>query len=372
MSTKKDEVKTTTGTANPTGSTVDYKSYPNTGWGGTSDFAKYGIDYSQEQRDAIANIFKDQAAAAYSTAQNQFSNSMAQQQATLSDTIRRSQAQAVATGASRGMQAANELSSMLGLQQAAAQEASAMQGTYAEALANASKSAYDVQNAANQVGMQGYVADSASNAQMYAAGVEDPYRVFQVAADLKASGQTQAADALLGSYYKGMGYTTDEANAFVAQSNLDNTPVLDSKGNEITGTTKWTPGNDGVIEGKHANDNSAHDANYKDLRNGKEESFQYTFNGVKYELRCSGPKIDSASNPSLTRVLNTLSGASSTSYGEIVYYNGKPYLNAGKGIWREITNTGDLVFGGENYGDFIKALKEQEPSEQEPSKQETK
>ena len=205
MSTKKDEVKTTTGTANPTGSTVDYKNYSSTGWGGTADLAKYGIDYSQEQRDAIANIFRDQATAAYQTAQNDFSNTMATQQASLADTIRRSQSQAVATGASRGMQAANELSSMLGLQQTAAQEASKMQGTYAEALANAQKNAYDVQNAANQVGAQMYAADSASEAQKYVANMEDPYRVLQVMSDLRASGQGAAADMLLQSFLASSG-----------------------------------------------------------------------------------------------------------------------------------------------------------------------
>ena len=360
---KNDELKTKTQTG--VGGTVQpdpysgYKDYLNTGWKGPQDYSKYGIDFSQEQRDKIAQIFSDQATAAYGTAQNDFSNTMASTQSSLADTIRRSQAQAVATGASRGMQAANELSSMLGLQQTAAQEASKMQGTYAEALANAQKNAYDVQNAANQVGMQGYVADSASNAQMYAAGVDDPYRVFSVAADLRANGQTQAADALLGSYYKGMGYTTEEANAIVGQSNLDNAPVLDSKGNQITGAVEWTPGNDGVIKGTHFNAGFADDANYGDLRNGKAESFKYAFDGKTYSLKCSGPNIDITSNPSLTKALNTISGASNTSYGEIVYYGGKPYINAGKGVWREITNTGDLAYG-HSYGEFTRALSKQE------------
>ena len=355
MSTKKDEVKTTTGTANPTGSTVDYKNYSSTGWGGTADLAKYGIDYSQEQRDAIANIFRDQATAAYGTAQNQFSNSMAQQQATLSDTIRRSQAQAVATGASRGMQAANELSSMLGLQQAAAQETSAMQGTYAEALANAQKNAYDVQNAANQVAMQGYVADSASNAQMYVANMEDPYRVFSVAAELKAAGQTQAADAILQSYYKGMGYTADEAAGMITQSNLDSIQVTDSKGNPIEGVTEWSPGNDGLVSGKAIKDyGSAAEANYKDLANGKSEDFEYKLDGISYRLRANGDTVTVESNPTLYKTLNTISGAGSSTNGAMVYYNGKAYISA-KGKWREITGTGG-VGSGYSYNTFMAKL----------------
>ena len=72
------------------------------------DLKKYGIDYSEEDRNNIAKIFQDSATAAYKQAQTNFSNIMAQEQATLQDTLRRSQAEAVATGASRGMQAANE------------------------------------------------------------------------------------------------------------------------------------------------------------------------------------------------------------------------------------------------------------------------
>lgn len=53
----------------------------------------------------------------YATTENQFYNQMYGAQGTALDTIRKSQAQAIATGASRGLQSANELSSMLGLQQ---------------------------------------------------------------------------------------------------------------------------------------------------------------------------------------------------------------------------------------------------------------
>lgn len=199
--------------------------------------ADYGIDYSQEQRDAISKIFQDSATAAYGTAQNQFSNSMAQQQATLSDTIRRSQAQAVATGASRGMQAANELSSMLGLQQAAAQEASAMQGTYAEALANASKSAYDVQNAANQVGAQMYAADSASAAQQYAADISDPYRILNVAAGLKTEGQDALANAIMQAFLASSGVSE---GAITSTLTSVNRPEITEDGSHFKGLSSGT------------------------------------------------------------------------------------------------------------------------------------
>jgi hypothetical protein len=53
----------------------------------------------------------------YATTENQFYNQMYGAQGTALDTIRKSQAQAIATGASRGLQSANELAAMLGLQQ---------------------------------------------------------------------------------------------------------------------------------------------------------------------------------------------------------------------------------------------------------------
>lgn len=202
---------------------------------GAKDLSAYGIDYSQAQRDAIANIFKDSATAAYGTAQNQYSNTMAQQQASLQDTMRRSQAQAVATGASKGMQAANELSAMLGLQQTAAQEASAVQGSYAEALANAQQQAYDIQNAANQIGASMYAADTtagaekysadvASDAQKYAANIDaqinDPYRIFSELDAAKTSGDNIKYDALLNAYLSSSGVSEGSVKEFM--SNIPN------------------------------------------------------------------------------------------------------------------------------------------------------
>lgn len=202
------------------------KDYAKTGWGGAADLSKYGVDYSPEQRDAIAKIFQDSATAAYGKAQTDYSNMMAAEQQSLSDTIRRSQAQAVATGASRGMQAANELSSMLGLQQAAAEQASAMQGSYAQALADAQNKAYEVQNAANQIGMQGYAADSASEAQKYAANIDaytnDPYRIINEVFALKNSDNPQyqaTGDALLQAFFQSMGMDPDSAKQGIANVN---------------------------------------------------------------------------------------------------------------------------------------------------------
>lgn len=81
----------------------------------------YGITYDE---DAIRSKFdaatRDEYAVKnkeYAMTENKFYDKLYGTQATALDTIRRNTAQAVATGASRGMQAANELSAILGLTQ---------------------------------------------------------------------------------------------------------------------------------------------------------------------------------------------------------------------------------------------------------------
>lgn len=82
--------------------------------------------YAQTAVDeqAILDKYNAATAAAYEaqraqnrTTENQFYNQMYNTQRTAMDTIRQSNAAAVSTGASRGVQAANELSALLGLQQ---------------------------------------------------------------------------------------------------------------------------------------------------------------------------------------------------------------------------------------------------------------
>ena len=83
-------------------------------------------DYVQQQIDEQAILDKYNAATVAQfnvqreqnrQAENQFYNQMYNTQKTAMDTIRQSNAAAVASGASRGVQAAQELSSLLGLQQ---------------------------------------------------------------------------------------------------------------------------------------------------------------------------------------------------------------------------------------------------------------
>lgn len=83
------------------------------------------VDYANQQVDEQAILDKYNAATLAQfniqreqnrQAENQFYNQMYNTQKTAMDTIRQSNAAAVSTGASRGVQAANELSSLLGLQ----------------------------------------------------------------------------------------------------------------------------------------------------------------------------------------------------------------------------------------------------------------
>ena len=82
-------------------------------------YAKTAVD-----EQAILDKYNAATAASYAAqrdqnrlAENQFYNQMYNTQRTAMDTIRQSNAAAVSTGASRGVQAANELSALLGLQQ---------------------------------------------------------------------------------------------------------------------------------------------------------------------------------------------------------------------------------------------------------------
>ena len=82
-----------------------------------------GVTYDY---DSIYNKFADATKAQYAVqrkeqeaSENKYYNDMYNTQMASLDTIKKANSQAVATGASRGMQAANELSSILGLQQEA-------------------------------------------------------------------------------------------------------------------------------------------------------------------------------------------------------------------------------------------------------------
>ena len=91
----------------------------------TNDLVNLGQQaYDAVDEQAILNKYNQATAAQFAAqqdqnrvAENNFYNQMYNTQKTAMDTIRQSNANAVSTGASRGVQAANELSALLGLQQ---------------------------------------------------------------------------------------------------------------------------------------------------------------------------------------------------------------------------------------------------------------
>ena len=102
---------------------------------------------------------------------------------------------------------------MLGLQQTAAQNASAMQNDYAAAMAAAQENAMGIQNTRGQIGATIAASDLASEAQKYAANMSaalsDPYRLFTEVQDLIDDGKDQEAKYLLSIYAASSGMSAD-------------------------------------------------------------------------------------------------------------------------------------------------------------------
>ena len=128
------------------------------GYGKDEDFiksAKDGAALTEEEKEAIRLLELSSANAAMATKQKtqkdaseRLYNQTYGTQATALDTIRRSNAEAIATGASKGVQAANELSSILGMQTTASDEATlladqdyALADEYESSLLEANKTA---------------------------------------------------------------------------------------------------------------------------------------------------------------------------------------------------------------------------------------
>lgn len=302
---------------------------------GTADLKNYGIDYSPEQRDEIAGIFANQATQAYGTAQNNYSNQMAQQQASLQDTIRRSQAQAVATGASRGMQAANELSSMLGLQEQAAQGATTLQGDYATALANAQKDAMDVQTARAQAGAEVAAADIAGEAQKYSVNMDyqanDPFRAIAEVLNLRNSGNNAAADALLMNWAMASGLTESQAANIVSAANSQSSGKIDA--------SSWA--------------SKASATNLRDSVEG--DNFKLNVGGSNYKLELG--TLESANSPVAAAAQNAgVPTGTAFAYTD-AQGNSKLYIRTSDGVrqlgGRGITGVGKV---NEVRGDYAAAL----------------
>jgi hypothetical protein len=180
------------------------------------DPKNYGVNFDA---DSIKNIFDKATSEQYKVLRdqydqtaNQYYNNQFNNQQTALDTIRKSNASAVATGASRGMQAANELSATLGLQQQGTQEATTLAGNRAM-LADKEQAAYaqnasNAMTAANTAGTNIYSADTQFGVgQMnYYAALESAYKQLQAA--------QESANATR--YYAG---ATADASRYTADSN---------------------------------------------------------------------------------------------------------------------------------------------------------
>lgn len=145
----------------------------------------------------------------YQQAENAYYDQMANQQFSTVDAIRRANAQAIASGATKGMQAANELSSVLGLQQEAATGATTLatdrQKIIDEHVAALSQNAVDALSAANEAKLKLGTLGSdiyASDVQRLAAldafwqGLEEAAATLEgqkYAADTAAAAQVNAA-----------------------------------------------------------------------------------------------------------------------------------------------------------------------------------
>ena len=132
---------------------------------GVNDLANtLGVDFTYD-RDEIEKIYQDATKAALQMeqqngAERSYYNHLAAAQNTALDTIRQQYGQAVATGANKGMQAANMLSAILGTTQTANEEATqlaadkqALANKYAQQMRQDSIDALNYSNdMANQIG----------------------------------------------------------------------------------------------------------------------------------------------------------------------------------------------------------------------------
>lgn len=235
----------------------------------TLDPSQFGINYDYNK---IKDIFDQATAASYKTEadqqqqnENQFNQNQFNTQQSALDTIRKSNAQAIANGASKGMQAANELSAILNLQQQGttgattlADNANQMYDKEQQAFAQNAQKALSTANTAGenvfatsvqqQVGQEQYwasieqalknlegtkyAADKSAEASKYAADKNYNGTVYN--ADKNYAGQTYTADK----NYNGTVYNADKNYAgqkYTADQNLAGTKYNADK--NYAGTT---------------------------------------------------------------------------------------------------------------------------------------
>jgi len=193
-----------------------------------------GITYDEAairaKFDAATKAEYDLRRREYEATANRFYEQMYGTQATALDTIRRNNAAAVATGASRGIQAANELSAILGLQEANTQTASEL-AQQRNLLADQEGAAL-AKNIVDAMTTSNAVKQALGNlaANLYASDTQ-----FDVGAMQYYAALNQAAQALQGTIY-----TADrnlDASKYAADQNLAGVQYTADKNVEAAGVT---------------------------------------------------------------------------------------------------------------------------------------
>jgi hypothetical protein len=180
------------GSYTPNKSTLRDAAYLSALYGGIT----YDEDAIKAKFDAATKTEYDALRSEYDATANQYYNQMYAAQNTAMDTIRKSNAAAVATGASRGIQAANELSAILGLEQTNNQTATQL-ATQRNDLANKEAAAYST-NAVNALTTSNTVKQALGTlaANLYASDTQ-----FDVGEMNYYAALNQAAKALEGAKY---------------------------------------------------------------------------------------------------------------------------------------------------------------------------
>lgn len=185
---------------------------------------KYGLTYNMDTikqiLDAATSAEFERKRQEYATTENKFYNQMGATQATALDTIRKSQAQAVATGASRGLSAANQLSAVLGLQQTSAEGANDL-ANQRNILAASEAEAF-TKNASGALETSNAVKQAIANLALTKYGYDTQGRVGEMdflAALENVAAQKYSADKNL----EGVQYNSDSYQKYQASQNNKNT-----------------------------------------------------------------------------------------------------------------------------------------------------
>ena len=330
----------------------------------------YGIDYD---KDTILSLLNGATKAQYD-AQRQttqettddFYNQMSASQAGLLDTLRSNQAGAVATGASKGMAAAQELSALLGLQatntQGATDLANAKNKLDAEeaaAYAANTKTALDTSNSLKQAianldstkygyDTQGYASELDYTAALKAVLGEiiqsqNSANATIANANANLEGTKYAANAnKSSSYSSSKTYTSGSSNAAASGSGTSTTvkpaePATTGKyANTGVGNDQYTKNSDGtytVYPEKGGTGKTLDEAGWQTYRMegtlDAVENNSYGTNTVKAALPTAGTQVPTTAklNP------NGDYGDTGSSGINVITVNGKQYIKSTSGTW---------------------------------------